>query len=118
MPGEAQNLSFFYSNSRDILRAMSSLINKESLEHLAKLARIELNPKEEERLLRDLGGILDNFKELEKLDTSKIAPLTGGSELENVFREDEAGGSTNQKSGVDRFPESRDGFLKVPPVFE
>jgi aspartyl/glutamyl-tRNA(Asn/Gln) amidotransferase C subunit len=120
---------------------MSSTIGKRELEHLAKLARIELDPREEEKLLRDLGAILEYFNELQKLDTSAVLPMTGGTDLRNVFREDGAldenvidsprsdsasdGGNgstgrenTNRGAGVDAFPESKDGFNKIPPVFE
>jgi len=101
---------------------MSSVITKQELEHLAKLARIELDPKEEEKLLKDLGNILDHFKELQALDTSAVAPMMGGTDLRNIFREDggdEKGGreNTNRGAGVDAFPETKDGFLKIPPVF-
>jgi len=88
------------------------------LKHLAKLARIELDPKEEEKLLRDLGGILDHFKELQTLDTANVAPMTGGTDLRNVFREDTERENTNRGAGTEAFPEKKDGFLKVPPVFE
>ncbi len=97
---------------------MPSPINKQTLEHLAKLARIELDTAEEERLLRDLAKILEHFEELKNLDTAHVAPMTGGTQLKNVFREDESRGNTNQKAGVEQFPETQDGFLKVPPVFE
>ena len=115
---------------------MSSTIGKRELEHLAKLARIELDPNEEEKLLRDLGAILEYFNELQKLDTSAVAPMTGGTDLRNIFREDglvdindidspRSGSNdstgrenTNQGAGVEAFPESKDGYLKVPPVFE
>jgi aspartyl-tRNA(Asn)/glutamyl-tRNA(Gln) amidotransferase subunit C len=101
---------------------MSSSINKKELEHLAELSRIKLDPKEEEKLLTDLGAILDYFTELQKLDTSDVPPMTGGTDLLNSFREDlvDNGGreNTNQGAGVDAFPESKDGYLKVPPVFE
>jgi aspartyl-tRNA(Asn)/glutamyl-tRNA(Gln) amidotransferase subunit C len=97
-------------------------IGKKELEHLAQLSRIELDPKEEEKLLADLGAILDHFKELQALDTTNVPPMTGGTDLINVFREDgeEAGGreNTNRGAGVDAFPESKDGYNKVPPVFE
>jgi aspartyl-tRNA(Asn)/glutamyl-tRNA(Gln) amidotransferase subunit C len=101
---------------------MSSSISKKELDHLAALARIELDPKEEEKLLKDLGNILDHFKELQALDTANVPPMTGGTDLVNVFREDlvENGGreNTNRGAGVDAFPESKDGYNKVPPVFE
>lgn len=97
---------------------MPSPINKQTLEHLAKLARIELHPEEEEKLLKDLQKILDHFEELKNLDTSSVKPMSGGTALKNVFREDGASENTNQKSGVEAFPETSGGFLKVPPVFE
>jgi aspartyl-tRNA(Asn)/glutamyl-tRNA(Gln) amidotransferase subunit C len=100
----------------------SSSIGKKELEHLAKLARIELDPGEEETLIKDLGNILDHFNELRELDTSNIAPMTGGTDLVNVFRadgEDDGGTeSTNRGAGVDAFPESKNGYNKVPPIFE
>jgi aspartyl-tRNA(Asn)/glutamyl-tRNA(Gln) amidotransferase subunit C len=97
---------------------MSSSISKEELEHLAKLARIELEPGEENKLLVDLGNILDYFKELQELDTASVPPMTGGTDLKNAFREDTERENTNRGAGTEAFPESKDGFLKVPPIFE
>ena len=97
---------------------MASPINKTSLAHLAKLARIELDPKEEEKLLADLTKILDYFKDLEALDTSNVRPMTGGTDLRNIFREDTERENTDCGQGVELFPETKKGFLKVPPVFE
>jgi aspartyl-tRNA(Asn)/glutamyl-tRNA(Gln) amidotransferase subunit C len=100
----------------------SSIINKKELERLAKLARIELDPSEEEKLLKDLGDILNHVRQLQELDTANVPPMTGGTDLKNVLRPDaeEDGGreSTNRGAGVAAFPESKDGYLKVPPVFE
>ena len=97
---------------------MSSPINKETLKHLAELARLELKPEEEEKLLRDLQKILGHFEELKSLDTVNIAPMSGGTELLGVFRGDEERANTNLGAGAQGFPETEDGFLKVPRVFE
>ncbi len=96
---------------------MASSLTKQDLEHLAKLARIALDPREEEKLLKDLGSILEYFKELQKLDTKNVAPMTGGTDLRNVFRDDEERANTNRGAGTEAFPEKKDGYLKVPPVF-
>ncbi|MDO8664507.1 MAG: Asp-tRNA(Asn)/Glu-tRNA(Gln) amidotransferase subunit GatC [Candidatus Liptonbacteria bacterium] len=95
-----------------------SSISKKTLEHLAELSRIKLNEKEEEKLLEDLRKILAYFDELKSLDTSSVEPMNGGTDLKNSFREDEERLNTNQGNGADVFPESKDGFLKVPPVFQ
>lgn len=97
---------------------MSSSINKHELDHLAKLARIEIDPREEEKLLKDLGNILEYFKELQQLDTAHVEPMAGGTDLRNIFRDDGERENTNQGAGTDAFPEEQNGFLKVPPVFE
>jgi aspartyl-tRNA(Asn)/glutamyl-tRNA(Gln) amidotransferase subunit C len=93
-------------------------IDKETLAKLAKLARIEYDPAEEAKLIADLGKILDHFKELQELDTKDVAPMTGGTDLANVTRADGERENTNRGAGVEAFPESKDGFNKVPPVFE
>lgn len=94
-------------------------INKKSLEHLADLARLELNEKESEKFLKDLTAILDHFKELQTLNTENVQPMTGGTELKNVLREDEIQESRlGPDNAVDAFPEKEKHWLKVPPVFE
>lgn len=109
---------------------MSVLINKKTLEYLAELSRIELNERDEEKLLKDLQKILDYFEELKEVDTEKIEPMAGGTTERNVFREDVLTGADAEKipresalsrrksALVEQFPEKENGFLKVPPVFE
>lgn len=92
-------------------------LKKSDLEHLAELARIKLERAEEEKLLKDLGKILDHFKELQELDTSNAPPMAGGTDLRNVFRRDTASENTHRGAGVEAFPEKEAGYLKVPPVF-
>ena len=97
---------------------MSSSIDKDALVHLAKLSRIEYDPGEEQKLLTDLGAILDHFKELQALDTSDVPPMTGGTDLRNALRADDARESTDRGAGTGSFPKSKDGFNDVPAVFE
>ena len=97
---------------------MSSTITKAELEHLAKLSRIELDPKSEEKFLKDIGAMLDYFTELQELDTTGVKPMTGGTDLRNILRDDAERENTNRGAGVDAFPEKKDGYLKVPAVFE
>ncbi|HOK00475.1 MAG TPA: Asp-tRNA(Asn)/Glu-tRNA(Gln) amidotransferase subunit GatC [Candidatus Pacearchaeota archaeon] len=50
------------------------MINKEEIKHIAKLSRIEINTKEEEKFSKDLDEILNYFNLLEKVNVSKIEP--------------------------------------------
>lgn len=92
-------------------------LNKKTLEHLAELARLDLKAGEEEKLLKNLQEILDYFKELQEVDTANVEPMTGGTSLKNVLREDEVGKTDDTGKGPEQFPEQQGGFLKVPPVF-
>lgn len=93
-------------------------INEKILKHLAELARIEIESEKEEKFLKDFKNILSHFEELANLDTSKVAPMIGGTNLKNVIREDEFNEINDLRKGVEAFSEKRDGYLKVPPVFE
>jgi len=104
-----------------LLKNMASRITKETLEHLADLARIDLAsaaPGAEEKLLEDLGRIIEYFEELKDVPTDDVSPVTGGTSLENVYREDTDTRSFDREAAIGAFPESKSGFLKIPPVFE
>lgn len=95
------------------------ILDKKHLEHLAELARINLKAGEEEKLLKDLGNILNYFKELEALDTGNVTPISGGTELTNKMRVDEVRADRlGPEEAVEQFPEKEGRYLKVPPVFE
>ncbi len=90
------------------------------VDYIAKLARINLDPQEEGKFTKDLANILEHFKELQGVNTESIAPMTGGTELKNIFRKDvldikREGARDNL---VNAFPDEEKGYLKVPPVFE
>ena len=97
-------------------------ITKKSLDHLAELARLELTAEESKKYLKDLKKILDYFDELKEVNTDKVNPLTGSTELKNIFREDvvdfgQRSETVNVEGRIiDSFPETEKGYLKVPRV--
>lgn len=93
------------------------MLTKKDLEHLAELARIDLKAGEEKKLTKDLSNILDYFKELQELNTDKVQPMIGGTDLSSVVRDDVLEKDNETGRGRDGFPEEKDGYLKVPPVF-
>lgn len=95
------------------------MLTKKDLEHLAELARIELKEGEEVKLQKDLGAILDYFKELQSINTDGVEPMAGGTELKNVLREDElaSGIEDDTGKGSEQFPDKLGNYLRVPPVF-
>ena len=93
------------------------MLTKKDLEKLAELARMDLNGKEEGKLLKDLGKVLDYFEELKEVDTDGVLPMTGGTESENILREDSDSQDIDKNKAIEAFPENSGGFLRVPPVF-
>lgn len=91
-------------------------IDKAALAHLSKLARISLEPEEEERLLGDLQSILAYVAELQKADTKGAEPMNGGTLLTNSLRADAEREGTLQGEGKSGFPNTKDGYLTVPKV--
>ena len=95
-----------------------SILDKKIIEHLADLSRIKLDKEKEEKILDDLKNILKHFDNLKKVDTDNIRPMTGGTFVKNVVREDEFDNRKVSKEKLkDSFPEKKDDFLKIPPVF-
>lgn len=96
-----------------------SIVNKELLKNLAELARLDLGGDEKE-IMEDLKKIVDYFEELKGIDTEDVLPVSGGTDLVNAFRKDkyDKEKQLSRERVVQAFPEEKNGFLKVPPVFE
>lgn len=98
-------------------------IDKKDVEHIAKLARIESTDAEKEKFGNDLSGVLDFVGKLNEVNTDAVEPLSGGTELHNVMREDivnQQPTTNNQQriAGlVKAAPEYEQGFVKVKKVF-
>lgn len=100
---------------------MNKIINKQILEKLAALAKIEIKKEKEEKLTDDLEKILDHFKELENINTENIQSLNGGTELINITKSDNIENVDKETINDDligQFFEKESNLLKIPPVFE
>lgn len=94
---------------------------EKDVEYIARLARIELTQAEREKFGPELSAILDFVAKLEEVDTSGVGPFTGGTELENVMREDVVREAGSWKPGADLVeaaPRKREGYVEVKAVFE
>ena len=100
---------------------MPGNIKKEDIEYLAKLARIDLAEEEGKKLLKDAEAILGYFEELKQADTGDISPSagwrSGATDMTNKTDKDEVNQELIQK-GIESFPESEKGCLKVPGVMK
>lgn len=86
------------------------------MKRYAHLAKIRLSGEEELKYQKDLEEILGHVDELRRVDTPKVEPMTGGTDLRNVFRKDERGERVEEFSP--NFPAQENGLLKVPKVID
>lgn len=97
------------------------MIDIENVEHIARLARIDLAEDEKKVLREKLSAILAFVEKLNEADTQNVKPLTGGTELLNSMREDEQIDMNlegHQASILAQVPEKREEWVKVKAVFE
>ncbi len=93
-------------------------IDKARVEYVAHLARMELKPKELEKLIRQLQDILDFIDNLKKVDIENISPTSHIRTPENVLREDIPGKSLPSDKVLENAPCREGNFFVVPKVIE
>ncbi|KAF9125120.1 hypothetical protein BGX30_000595 [Mortierella sp. GBA39] len=82
-------------------------------QHVAKLARLNFTPEEEQMLTEQLNAILQYAEKLNELDTDGVEPTTHVLHLSNVMREDEAKDSLPIEKVMANAPEEEDGQFKL-----
>ncbi len=93
-------------------------ISMEEVEHVARLARLELGPADKERMRRELDSILSYIDKLRALDTEGVEPTSHAVPLTNVMREDEPCPSFPQAEMLANAPEPAGEFFRVPKIIE
>jgi aspartyl-tRNA(Asn)/glutamyl-tRNA(Gln) amidotransferase subunit C len=93
-------------------------INNQTIQYLADLARIELNPEELTELSTQLKSILDFVDALKALDVDGIPPTSSVFEVENVLRTDQTKPSLNKEKALKISSHKKNGFFLVPKVLE
>ena len=91
-------------------------VTRKKVEHIAELARLQLDESELEEYTNQLNKILEYVEKLNELDTENIKPLSHPVEGINVFREDELKPSIDREEALKNAPSKNEEFFKVPKV--
>lgn len=91
-------------------------ISREEVEHVAKLARLELSEEELTTFGEQLSQVLTYIGKLNELKTEGVEPMSHAVDLVNVFREDKTGESLGVEEALGNAPAREDGFFRVPKV--
>ena len=82
------------------------------------LARLGLEPGDEEFYAEQLSGILRHIDRLQQLDTDHIPPTAQVVEVTAELREDTPRPSLSQEEALANAPARIDGFFRVPSIQE
>jgi aspartyl-tRNA(Asn)/glutamyl-tRNA(Gln) amidotransferase subunit C len=93
-------------------------LSKETVQHIALIARLGMDDDELGKFQNQLSNILDNFEILNQIDTKDFPPTLQTVALENVLREDIPEPSFSPQDVLANAPQQEDGFFKVQAVFE
>jgi aspartyl-tRNA(Asn)/glutamyl-tRNA(Gln) amidotransferase subunit C len=91
-------------------------VTRKQVEHIAELARLNLDENELEEYTTQLNQILEYVEKLNELDTENVKPLSHPVEGTNVFREDELKPSISREEALKNAPSKDEEFFKVPKV--
>ncbi|MEJ2291742.1 MAG: Asp-tRNA(Asn)/Glu-tRNA(Gln) amidotransferase subunit GatC [Deinococcales bacterium] len=84
------------------------------MEHLQRLARLELEPGEAEMLAHDVAEVLAYFDQLASVDTEGVEELARPVIPTRPWREDVVTPSLDRERVLALANASQDGFVRVP----
>ena len=93
-------------------------LDKGTVAHIAKLARIRLSEGELEPLAAELSRIIGWFEQLAEVDTSDVPPVTSVAAMRLPMRDDKVTDGDRRDAILGNAPQSSKGFFAVPKVIE
>lgn len=92
------------------------MITIKDVEHVAKLARLELSEAEKEKFTKQLGDVLKYVEQMNEVDTTGVTPMAHAFDVVNVMREDEVKYEQTKEELMANAPFEENGFFRVPKI--
>jgi len=93
-------------------------IDKETLNKIAHLARLEFDEKDADKMMQDMTNMVNFVEKLNELDTTGVEPLTTMSHEINALREDKVMPHLDHNEALRNAPKKDADFFRVPKVIE
>jgi aspartyl-tRNA(Asn)/glutamyl-tRNA(Gln) amidotransferase subunit C len=90
------------------------VISRDEVLHVARLARLQLDDDEVERMSGELSGILEHIEKIGELDLEGVPPTSHVVPMTNALRPDEPRPSWPREIQLANAPAVRDGGFEVP----
>ena len=92
------------------------MITTKDVEHVAKLARLELSEAEKEMFTHQLGDVLAHVEKMNEVDTTNVEPMNHAIDFVNVMREDNKIYENTREELMANAPDVEGEFFKVPKI--
>ncbi len=94
------------------------VISNEEFAKIARLARLQLNPDQTERLSEKFNEIIEFVQQLDRFDTSKVDAMSHVHGNNNVFRPDVVEPSLDPEVVKEIAPDTSGRFIRVPIIID
>lgn len=91
-------------------------INRETVIHVATLARLKLTEAEIKKFVPQLEEVMDMFSVIDKADVNAVKPSFQPIPLKNVVREDTPQPCLTQEQALSNTEHKKDGYFKGPKI--
>lgn len=92
------------------------MIETKDVEHVAKLARLEITEEEKPKFARQLGDILKYVEMMNEVNTEGVEPMSHSIDFFNVMREDVKQYEQTREELMSNAPDVESDFFKVPKI--
>lgn len=92
------------------------MIDKKTIEHIAKLARLHVTEAEAQEYSVQLDKALGHFEKISKVNTAGIEPMITPTEIEAYWREDVVKQEFTSEEMTSNAPAKSGNLFQVPPV--
>lgn len=93
-------------------------ITRKDVDHIAKLARLDLTEEEKETYQKTLSSVLEFADKLNDLDLDDVPPTAHAVAQQNVIRKDEVNSSLAVDRALANAAKSQDDQFAIQAVFD
>jgi aspartyl-tRNA(Asn)/glutamyl-tRNA(Gln) amidotransferase subunit C len=90
------------------------MLDREQVLHVARLAKLELDEAEVQRMSAELSKVLDHVERIRELDLESVAPTSHVVDVSSVLRPDEPVACLPRELVLEAAPEPVAGGFGVP----
>ena len=93
-------------------------MDKKTVTTISYLSRLKIDDEKEEKIINDLGNIIEFVDQLNEVDTTEITPLTNPLEKTAKTRKDIVTAKNLKKELLEVAPSANEDYFLVPRVVE